>query len=384
MLGAAILIPVSAYIVRLYDSDALAVGLLSLVYSAAQFVAAPMLGALSDRYGRRPVLLVSVLGSAIGYYTFGLGGTLWVLFVARLVDGITGGSISTAQAYIADISSPQQRAKNFALVGATSSLGFILGPAIGGALGQTNVTLPAFGAGRFSLLAAIFGYLLLPESLPNNMRVTGPVQFSKMNPLAAVTDMARRANLGILLVAVFVFNLVYGAMGSNFSVYTIEKFAFTPLANAAVFTLVGLVGGLTQAGLVRRLIPRFGEKSLVLGGLALQISGFLGVTFAQACWILYPACALIGIGNGFMRPTLTALIANSVSFHEQGKVAGVTTSVTGLAYLFGPLWAGVTYDYVMRSAPYWTGAVLLALTFWLVLHIGPIMSTEKGKDIRIA
>jgi len=366
LLGAAMLIPVLAYIVRLYNPDALTVGLLSVIYSAAQFAAAPFLGWLSDRSGRRPVLLLSVLGSAIGYYIFGLGGALWVLFLSRLIDGITGGNISTAQAYIADVTPPHHRAKNFAVMGAVFSLGFILGPAIGGALGQFSVTLPAFAAGTLSLLSVIFGYFMLPESLPKAKRAIAPFTWSAVNPIRAINDMAKRPNLGVLLLATFVFNFVYGGMATNFSVYTIEKFGAQPLENAAVFTLVGTIGVIVQAGVVPRLVPRFGEQKLALSGLALQVLGFLGIVLAPAFWALYPITALIGAGNAFMRPTLTALIANGVSLSEQGKVAGVSASLTSLTYVFGPLWAGITYDYVVPSAPYWTGAILLALT-WLLL-----------------
>jgi len=366
LLGMAMLIPVLAYIVRLYNTDALTVGLLTVIYSAAQFAAAPILGWLSDRYGRRPVLLLSVLGSAIGYFIFGLGGALWVLFLSRLIDGITGGNISTAQAYIADVTPPQHRAKNFALMGAVFGLGFILGPAIGGALGQFSVTLPAFAAGTLSLLSVIFGYFMLPESLPKQKRASAPFTWSAVNPIRAITDMAKLPNLGVLLLATFVFNFVYGGMATNFSVYTIEKFGAQPLENAAVFTLVGAIGVIVQAGVVPRLVGRFGEQKLALSGLALQVLGFLGIVIAPAFWALYPITALIGAGNALMRPTLTALISNSVSFREQGKVAGVTASLTSLTYVFGPLWAGVTYDYVRPSAPYWTGSILLALT-WLVL-----------------
>ncbi len=369
MLGAAILIPVQAYIVRLYNTDALAVGLLSVVYSAAQFGAAPVLGWLSDRHGRRPVLLVSVFGSALGYFVFGLGGALWVLFVARLIDGITGGNISTAQAYIADVTPPQDRAKNYALMGAVFSLGFVLGPAIGGVLGQFNVILPALAAGTLSLLSAIFGYVKLPESLPKEKRATARFNWSDVNPLAAIFAMATRPSLGVLLLATFVFNLVYGAMANNFSVYTIEKFSAQPLQNATIFTLVGAIGFVIQVGVVRWLVPKFGEKRLVLGGLALQVLGFLGIVVAPAFWLLYPISALLGAGNAIMRPTLTALISNRVSFRQQGQVAGVTASVTSLTYVLGPLWAGISYDYVMPSAPYWTGALLLALTWLLVARL---------------
>ena len=319
MLGAAILLPVLPYIVRLYNTDALTVALLAVVYSVAQFSAAPILGWLSDRSGRRPVLLLSVLGSALGYYLFGIGGALWVLFLSRLIDGITGGNISTAQAYIADVTPPQDRAKNFALMGAVFSLGFILGPAIGGVLGQFNVILPAFTAGTLSLLSVIFGYFLLPESLTKEKRATTPFNWSSINPVAAILEMAARPNLGVLLFATFVFNFVYGAMASNFSVYTIEKFGALPFENASVFTLVGAIGFIIQAGVVQRLVPRFGEKKLALSGLVMQVLGFLGIGVAPAFWLLYPISTLIGAGNAFMRPTLTALIANGVPFRERAK-----------------------------------------------------------------
>jgi DHA1 family tetracycline resistance protein-like MFS transporter len=369
LLGAAMLIPVLPYIVRLYNTDALTVGLLSVIYSAAQFAAAPILGWLSDRSGRRPVLLLSVLGSAIGYYIFGLGGALWVLFLSRLIDGVSGGNISTAQAYIADVTPPRSRARNFALMGAVFGLGFIVGPAIGGALAQFSVTLPAFAAGTLSLLSLIFGYFLLPESLPKAKRASAPFTWSAVNPIRAISDMAKLPSLGVLLLATFVFNFVYGGMATNFSVYTIETFGAQPLENAAVFTLVGTIGVIVQAGVVPRLVSRFGEQKLALSGLALQVLGFLGIVVAPAFWALYPITVLIGAGNALMRPTLTALISNSVSLREQGKVAGVTASLSSLTYVFGPLWAGVTYDYVMPSAPYWTGAILLALTWLLLVHV---------------
>jgi MFS family permease len=372
LLGLNILLPVQAYIVRQYNTDALTVGLLSVIYAAAQFIAAPILGRLSDRYGRRPVLLLCVLGSAMGYFMFGLGGALWVLFLSRLIDGTTGGNLSVAQAYIADVTPPQERAKNFALMGAAFGLGFILGPAIAGPLAQLNVAAPAFAAGILSLLSVAFGYFMLPESLPPEKRTTGPFAWREVNPLAAIIGMARLPNLGALLLAAFVFNFAFSGMANNAPVYTIEKFGAQPLQIGLVFTLIGIVHVITQGGLVPRLAPRIGEKPLALAGIAIQVAGYVALVLAPSLVALAAAAALTGLGVALTMPTLNALIANSVSFREQGQVAGVAASLVSLTNVFGPLWAGASYDHITPGAPYWTGALVLVLAWLLVARIRPV------------
>src|SRR5688572_25866902 len=199
LVGLTILIPVQVYIVRQYSDDALMVTLMMVIYAAAQFFAAPLLGALSDRYGRRPVLLLSVLGSAFGYYLFGVGGALWVLLLSRLIDGITGGNLATASAYIADITPRHERAKSFALLGAAFGLGFILGPALGGLLSQISLTAPAYAAGTLSLLSAVVGFFVLPESLPREQRTSGPLRLAEVNPFALIGELLRRPVLNALL-----------------------------------------------------------------------------------------------------------------------------------------------------------------------------------------
>jgi MFS family permease len=381
VLGTAIFTPLLAYIVRLYATTALTISMMTVVYAAAQFASAPVLGRLSDRYGRRPVLLVSVLGSAVGYYLFGIGGALWILFLSRLIDGATGGNVSTAQACLADLTPPNKRARAFALMGAVFSLGFTLGPAVGGVLGQVSVVLPAFGAGTLSLLSVAFGYFALPETLPTVSRHSERLQWSDLNPIRPTLDMAKVPGLGVLILATFIFNFVYGAMASNFSFYTMERFGAEPLQNAMIFTLVGSVGAATQLAGVPTLVPRLGERSLALLGLVIQICGFLGVVFARSMRLLYPVSALLGIGNGLMRPSLTALISNSVSPLEQGHVAGVTASITSLTYVLGPLWAGISYDRIMPTAPYWTGALLLGATL-LLLARSETMAQGPQEDLR--
>lgn len=376
ILGATILFPVLAFIVREYSSDALTVGLMTIIYSAAQFLAAPVLGLLSDRYGRRPVLLISVFGSAIGYFMFGIGGALWILFLSRLIDGITGGNLSVAQAYIADITPPEERAKNFALFGAAFGLGFILGPALGGALSQISLAAPAYAAGVFSLLSVLLGYCMLPESLPKERRTVGAFRWPEANPFAAIRDIIRLPGIGILLLAMVAFNIAFAGMTSNISVFAINAFGMQTTDLAILFTIVGVVNVVVQGGLVRQLAPKVGEKRLALIGLALLILSYLGIAFAPALWMLYPLTAISSIGNALTLPTLAALAANSVSSNNQGKLAGVSASLGSLTSIAGPLWAGASYDYLMHTAPYWSGALILALAWLLLARTRPVAVAE--------
>jgi multidrug resistance protein len=361
LIGLTILQPVQAYIVREYNSDALTVSLLTVIYAAAQFVFAPILGRLSDRYGRRPVLLISVLGSAFGYYLFGVGGALWVLFVSRLIDGLSGGNISTASAYIADITAPQERAKRFALIGVAFGLGFILGPALGGALSQISLAAPAYAAGTLSLLSAIVGFFVLPESLPKERRTAGAFRWQELNPLGAVVATARRPSLGALLLVLCLFYFAFNGYPGVFSVFAIEQFSARPFEIALVFVVGGIANAIVQGGLIGRLVPRFGEKRLAIIGLTLQALGFVAIMFAPAFWILYPISVVSSVGTGLIYPTLTALMTNQVQPQEQGQVAGVGTALSGLMSVFGPLWAGAAYDQLTPSAPFWSGAMVLAL-----------------------
>jgi MFS transporter, DHA1 family, tetracycline resistance protein len=205
VIGLAILMPVQAYIVRQYSDEAIMVAMIPMLYAGAQFFAAPLLGKLSDRYGRRPVLLISILGSAFGYFLFGVGGALWVLFLSRLLDGFTAGNASTASAYIADVTPPQDRAKNYGFIGMAWGLGFILGPALDGLLSEISLNAPAYAAGILSLLSAVVGYFILPESLPKEKRESKPLRLADLNPFASVFELLRplksagRSDVGTIL-----------------------------------------------------------------------------------------------------------------------------------------------------------------------------------------
>ena len=228
VVGISMLYPIAAYIVLRYSNNALMVTMLTVIYAAAQFVAAPVLGKLGDRYGRRPVLLVSLLGSAIGYIIFGIGGALWILFLSRLIDGITAGNQSVAAAYIADVSTPATGAKNFTLIGMAWGIGLVIGPASGAALGQWRLDAPAFVAAGLSLLGVALGFFWLPESLPATQRETAPLRLGDLNPFGTIIVFVGKPDLGKLLLTLCLFNFAFQGMNSTETLFLIEKFAAQP------------------------------------------------------------------------------------------------------------------------------------------------------------
>jgi multidrug resistance protein len=360
MLGVGILIPVSPFLVQQYRNDALTVGLLSVSYSVFQFAAGPALGVLSDRFGRRPVLLLSLLGTAIGYFVFGLATSLPVLFLSRILDGITGGNISTAQATIADVSKPEDRSRNFGMIGAAFGLGFILGPALGGLLSQFSLQAPAFFAGALSLANVIVGYFILPETLPAERRRREPITLAAISPFTSLTRAFTLPAIAPLLAATFAFNFAFAGLQSNFSLFTFARFAWGPTQNAILFAFLGVVGVIMQGFLVRRMIPRFGDRRLAIVGLLVQAIMYGLLAFAPQGWMLYPIVGLVSVGNAIATPTLTGMVSNGVSAREQGMILGVTGSVNSLTRVFGPLWAGAAFDYISPGAPYWSGAIWIA------------------------
>ncbi len=369
VVGLTILMPVAPYIVRRYSTDASMVTMLSVIYAAAQFVAAPFLGKLSDRVGRRPVLLACVLGSAIGYFIFGIGGALWVLFLSRLIDGLTGGNLSTAAAYIIDVSKPEERAKNMTLIGMAYGLGFIVGPAVGGALGQINVDLPVFAAGVIALISVGLIFFLLPESLPKERRETRPLHLIDFNPFASIGYMLRKPGLGALLLVYMLFNFAFDGVNSITGVFFVDKFAVQPGQIGLYLILAGIATAFVQAVLIGRLVPKYGEKRMAMVSLIGNAVGALLIFVAPAFWMIFPIGFAQSAVTGFIWSTLGTLAANRVSGREQGQLAGVNAALAGLMAALGPLWAGVVYDHVMPGAPYWMGAILLGVACLLMAQI---------------
>lgn len=368
VVGLSMLFPIAAYIVLRYSSDSLMVTLLTVIYAGAQFVAAPVLGMLGDRYGRRPVLLLSLVGSAVGYLIFGIGGALWVLFVSRLIDGITAGNQSVAAAYIADVSTPQTRAANLTLIGMAWGVGLVIGPASGAALGQWRLDAPAYLAAGLSLLAALLGYFLLPESLPAAQRQPAPLRLSDLNPLRAILASLRTPVLGALLLVLCLFNLAFQGIGSIETLFLIEQYAAQPWQIGALLALAGLTITLAQR-IVFPLVARHGERRIATASLGALALGALALGVMPTLWPIYLLNMLRTIASGMVFPTLGALTASRVAPHEQGALMGVNAALTSLMSICGPLLAGAAYERVMPNAPYWMGAAVFLLAAWLLARV---------------
>lgn len=373
-LGESILFPILPFLLERFRSDAMTLGLLTSSFALAQFFATPMIGSLSDRYGRRPVLLLCVLGTALSYYMFGLAGSLWVLFVSRMIDGVTGGVAATAQAYIADISTPADRAKNFGLTGAAFGMGFVLGPALGGSLAGININLPVFFAGTVALLNFFLGWVSLPESLrPENRRAFG---WKDLNPFGQVTDLFQHDRIKGFLWTTFIFNFAFSGFSSIFVLFLNRRFGWGPSSAALVFVFIGVLSTLIQGGLIRKLIPAFGEGKLTLAGLVALAIGFgLIVVIPSDSPLIYPLLyfsqALLAFGVGLILPCLRGLISNRVSAQEQGRTIGNAQGLQSIASILGPIWASWCFEQFGMLSPFWLGAICIMFAFgttWMNLR----------------
>ena len=375
-IGLTILITVQAFIVREYNTTALAVSLLTVLYAVSQFIAAPILGKISDKYGRRPILLFCLFGSAIGYFIFGIGGALWVLFLSRIIDGFSGGNISIATAIITDVSPLEDRTKNLGLIGAAFGLGLIIGPIIGGLFSQISLSAPAYAAGIFSLAATVVGFFILPESLPKSERNQESLKLNDLNPVASIGKFITRPIIGIFLAVFILVNFTFSGFTITLPVYVINKFAIDPLNIGGLLFVAGVVSSVVQGGLIGKLSKKFGDKNLLITGILFLTTGLILFLFTQIFWLLYIILGIISMGIGLITPTLNSLISKMVLPFELGEVFGVNTSLNSLMTIIGPLTAGLVYDYINPTAPYWLGAILLMIAFVLMIRIKAPMATR--------
>ncbi len=320
-------------------------GWLAFAYAIMQFLFAPLLGNLSDKYGRRPVLLLSLLGLGIDYIFLSLAPNIVWLFIGRIIAGFAGASFTTATAYIADISTPQNRAQNFGMVGAAFGLGFILGPVTGGLLGGYGVRVPFVVAACLSLLNCLYGYFVLPESLAVENR--RPFEWRRANPIGSLKQLQKYPAVAGLIISFFLVYLAANAVQSTWSFFGIKQFSWTPKTIGISLGLVGLLVGAVQGGLIRVVNPWLGNKKSVYAGLALYATGLFLFSIASQSWMMFlfliPYCL-----GGICGPALQSIISGQVPPNEQGELQGGLTSIMSVTNIIGPVLMTNLFSYFTK------------------------------------
>jgi DHA1 family tetracycline resistance protein-like MFS transporter len=361
LVGFGIVIPLLPYYALHFHASPLEVTTMMACYSFAQFFASPFWGRLSDRFGRRPVLLVSLSCSVLSYLWLGMADALWMLFAARLLAGAGAGNISAAQAYITDVTAPENRAKGMGMIGAAFGLGFTLGPAIGGLLAGSDPTAatlsrPAFAAAIMSAIALVLAVIFLKESLAPENRNTA----TRPGRLALAQDAFGRPKLRHLIILFFLTTTAFAGMESTFALWANSSFGWGPQQVGFLFFYIGIVLVVVQGGLVGRLSRSLGEARMALLGSVLLTLGLLGLPFSTSLVRVMADMALLAAGLGVLNPAVTSLVSRAAGADERGGILGVNQSGQSLARILGPLIAGSVYGAVGRNAPYYVGAIIMA------------------------
>lgn len=394
LLGFGIVIPVLPFYAEgtTFNATPRTVGFLFASYSVMQLIFSPVLGRLSDKHGRRPVLLVSIIGTGIGFLILGFATTLWMLFLGRILDGISGGNISTAQAYIADITTREERAKGMGLLGAAFGLGFIFGPAIGGILSRWGVQVPFLFAAALCFANAVLLYFTLPETVTPDH----PARTSAGRSFAQLWESLKQPRLAFVITIYFLFVVAFSIMTTSFSLYTMFRFGYDAHHNGYLFAYVGLIAVIIQGVLIGRLVKRFGEMPLVIAGALFFALSLFAVPFvgpnAGGLLALLIGGGVFSLGNSLATPALNSLASKLADPAQQGTVMGVIQSAASLARAVGPAIAAVLIhshsshvgadgvphymsDQSLRVT-FWTGAVIMFVSFLLAVYFKRTYRTD--------
>ncbi len=368
IIGLGIIIPVMPKLIQELTGGTLSEasrygGWMLFAYSFMQFICAPIIGGLSDRYGRRPILLASLFGFGVDYIFLALAPTLGWLFLGRIIAGMLGASFTTGAAYIADISTPEKRAQNFGIIGAAFGLGFIIGPMMGGLLEPLGSRVPFMVAAALSLLNCLYGFFILPESLkPENRRT---FDWSRANPISSLLNLKRYPVILGLVASLVLVYISSHAVQTNWSFYTIEKFGWSPTMIGYSLAVVGLVFAVVQGGLIRFIIPALGQQRSVYVGLGLNALGFTLFALATQSWMMFAFTVVYCLG-GIAGPALQGIISTQVPANEQGELQGALTGLMSVTSIIGPplmtntfaYFTDKTTPYYLPGAPMLLGAVL--------------------------
>jgi DHA1 family tetracycline resistance protein-like MFS transporter len=389
VIGMTVVLPVLPFVVLQYVSHegdlAIWVGVLEAVNGLCAFLVAPFLGRLSDRFGRRPVIIAAAFGAAFAMTLFGIGGAIWVLVLARVIQGVTAGDLPALFAYLADITPPEKRAQRFGLLGALSGIGMMIGPAIGGLLAAVSLQLPVFLTAAVALTIAILSIFLLPESLKPENRIER-ISIREIQPFGVFTEAFGRKELRGLMIGFGLLALPFGFFVNNFSVLALDSISWGPTQIGLLTAGVGIIDILIQGVLLGILLPRIGERGVIISGIVAQTIGLVGLAvvasvFAQP-WVFIVGALMLAAGQGAATAALDGAMSNAVGDDEQGWLGGATQSLNAAMNTAAPLIAGALYVTVSHAAPYWLGAALMVVAAIVVgrAHIANTAKRDAGEQ----
>lgn len=382
LLGFSLILPLLPYYAETFKANNFVTGLLVASYAAAQLVGAPLLGRLSDRYGRRPVLIASIFGTFIGFLLLGFARTLAMLFAARILDGLTGGNLSIAQAYISDVTEAKDRSKGLGLIGAAFGLGFIIGPVTGGFLSQWGYAVPAFAAAALSFVNLLLIYAWLPESLTPEKRAS----MNQKKPavtFGALLQALRRPFTGSLLVTRFFFGLAFAIFQTIFSLYTLTKFNLTAQNTGLILTYVGVLSVIVQGFLVGRITAKIREDILIVACAALMAVSLAGWALAPSVIALIVILTPTAISGGILNTLLSSTLTKAVEPQEVGGILGLSAAVESSTRIFAPIIGGALLQQLGTWAPGSFGAIIMAAVFFYVfarIYNHPILLRQTSTE----
>jgi DHA1 family tetracycline resistance protein-like MFS transporter len=362
LVGFGIIIPLLPFYAETFGASPLVIGLLFAVFSLCQLAAAPALGDISDRYGRRPVLVFSLAGTVTSFVMLAVAHSVAMLFAARIVDGLSGGNISTARAYVADVTEPKDRARAYGLIGAAFGLGFILGPALSGVLSKVSYTAPIWAAAALTLVATVMAWLWLPETVHRTHAGTG-----NWNPFRFLPGLLTRPIVSRVLAIDFMYWFSFAVFQTTFALFAAKRFGFDASRTGYFFAAFGVLGAIIQGGFIRHIVKRMGDKPTFVLGCACAAVGLVATAMAHTVAMFTLALVPLAFGIGFGHPTVSSLVSLVARGDEQGRVQGAASAVESLGRTIGPVWGNASLERFDDSTPYISAALLLVVTILLTV-----------------
>lgn len=375
LVGFGIIVPLLPFYAERFGASGLTIGLLFGVFSLCQLLASPVLGEASDRYGRRPVLIFSLAGTVLSFVMLALAQSITMLFLARIVDGLSGGNISTARAYVADITEPKDRSRAYGIIGAAFGLGFILGPALSGILAPISYTAPIWAAAGITAVATFMATVWLPETVHRAPASTG-------SPFRSLGQLWRRPIIRRVLVIDFVYWCAFAVFQTTFALFVARRFGFDAGQTGYFFAAFGVLGAVVQGIMIRPVVARLGDKATFILGLICSMVGLVAATLTWSVSLFALALVPLALGIGFGHPTMSSMVSRAAREDEQGRVQGAASAVESLGRTIGPVWGNASLQRFGEGMPYLSAAGLLLVT--LLLSVNHQIEAAVAESDRLA